>query len=77
MSKKNKEKEPNLKLALAASIFFIILILICFIDTLKNLVNVTSPITVLMSLFCGGCVIALLWVVWYIIKRMKHEKQKQ
>lgn len=75
--KKKEEKEPNLKLTLAAAIFMIILILFCFIDTLKELANGTLGVTIFMSVFMGGCVIGLLWVIWYIIKRIKAGEQKQ
>lgn len=75
MSKKENKKESNLKLTLAASILFIVLILICLIDTLKNLDNGASWVIIIMSLFFVGCVIALLWFVWFIIKRMKAENK--
>lgn len=75
--KKKEEKEPNLKLSLAAAIFLVVLILFCLIDTIKDQVNGTSVMNVFMSIFMGGCVIAILWVIWYIIRRMKSEKQKQ
>jgi len=72
--KKKEEKEPNLKLSLAAAILLIVLILFCLIDALKDLTNSTLGITIFMSMLMGGCVIGLLWVIWYIIKRMKTEK---
>ena len=75
--KKKEEKEPNLKLTLAVAIFMIVLILFCFIDTLKDIANSTPGVTIFMSIFMGACIIGLLWVIWYIIKRMKTEKQKQ
>ena len=75
--KKKEEKEPNLKLSLAAAIFLIVLILFCFIDSLKDMSSGTPVVNIVMTIFIGGCVLALLWVVWYIIKRMKAEKQKQ
>ena len=75
--KKKEEKEPNHKLTLATAIFLIVLILFCFIDTLKDLANGTPEVTIFMSIFMGGCIIGLLWVIWYIIKRMKAERQKQ
>ncbi len=75
--KKKEEKEPNLKLSLAAAIFLVALILFCLIDTIKDQVNGSSVVNIFMSIFMGGCVLALLWVIWYIIKRMKEEKQKE
>ncbi len=74
--KKKEEKEPNLKITLAAAIFLIILILFCFIDTLKDLTSGSSGVTILMLFFMGACIGGLLWVIRFIIKRIKTEKQK-
>lgn len=74
--KKKEEKEPNLKLTLAAAIFMIVLILFCMIDTIRGQVNGTSVVNIFVSIFMGGCVIALLWVIWYIIRRMDSGPQK-
>ena len=76
-NKNNKEeKEPNLGLSLAAAFLFLAMVLICLVDYVKQLTVSTSTYGVVMTAFMAGCIIALLWLIGYIIKNMKAKKKQ-
>lgn len=74
--KKKEEKEPNLGLSLAAAILFLAMVLICFVDYVKQLTVSVNTYGVVMTAFMAGCIIALLWLIGYIFKRMKAKKKQ-
>jgi len=74
--KRQAGKEPNLGLSLAAALLFLAIVLMCFIDYVKQLALSVTTYGVVMSVIMAGCIIALLWIIRYIIKRMKV-KNKQ
>lgn len=74
-NKKKKEiKEPNLGLSLAAAILFFAMMLVGFIEYIKQLTVSKNTYGVVMVAIMAGCIIALLWLIGYIIKRMKVKK---
>lgn len=72
---KKQEKEPNLKLSLAAAALFAVMIIICLIDFIKQQIVETTALGIIMIVFMGACFIAIAWIIWYIIKRIKSEKR--
>lgn len=68
--KKNEEKEPNLGLSLAVTIIFLAVVFICFVDYVKQITVSVNPYGVVITAFMAGCIIALIWLVRNIIKRM-------
>ncbi len=72
--KKKEEKEPNLGMALIATILFLTIELFCLIDYVKQVISNITPFGFIMTVFLGGCVIAMLWLIGFIIKQMNGKK---
>lgn len=73
--KKKEEKEPNLWLSLAAAIVFLAIITICLIDYAKQLSSSITTYGMIMAVFMGGCAIAIIWLIGYIIKRIRMKNK--
>ena len=72
--KKKDGQEPNLKVALAAGIILVVLVLFVLIDAVKDIIRGTPDVSLFVAIFMVGCEIGLLCIVRYIIKRMKEGK---
>ncbi len=73
MSKKQtEEKEPNYKLSLCASIFFIIVCTLCIPEILKDYSYMSSGVGVIVVVFFTLFDVCMIWLSIFIIKKIKE-----